>query len=84
MWQKHNTMKLDAIRDEIDLIAADEIEKSVLITSLMLALDKVDNALGHQCSYLREWSPRSYKNLFLEVPELITDESNNQNCKSIN
>jgi len=54
-WQKHNTMRLDAIRDEIDIISENEVEKSVLLTSLMMAMDKVDNGLGHQVSYLKEW-----------------------------
>lgn len=70
-WQKHNTMKLDAIRKEIDIISEDDIEKSVLLTSLILALDKVDNTLGHQVAYLKHWSKRSYNNLTLKVPELI-------------
>jgi adenine-specific DNA-methyltransferase len=71
-WRKHNTMRLDAIRDEIDRISEDEIEKSVLLTSLILGMDKVDNGLGHQVSYLKDWSPRSSSNLVLEVPDLIT------------
>ena len=57
-WQIHNTRKLDAIRDEIDAMNLDEIEKSVLLTSLILALDQVDNTLGHFASYLSDWSPR--------------------------
>jgi adenine-specific DNA-methyltransferase len=71
MWQIHNTMKLDAIRNEIDNLYLTDIEKSVLLTSLMLALDKVDNALGHQVSYLKNWSKRSYETVTLKVPKLI-------------
>ncbi len=70
-WQIHNTMKLDAIREEIERISNDKIEKSVLLTSLILALDKVDSTVGHYSSYLREWSPRSYKKMMLEVPSFI-------------
>lgn len=70
-WQRHNTMKLDAIRAEIDAISEDEVEKSVLLTSLIIAMDKVDNGLGHQVSYLKEWSPRSSIAIKLEVPKLI-------------
>lgn len=77
-WQLHNTMKLDAIREEIDKIANDEIEKSVLLTSLMLALDKVDSTVGHYASYLREWSARSYKTMKLEVPDFIISDKNNE------
>jgi adenine-specific DNA-methyltransferase len=74
MWQLHNTMKLDAIREEIDKITADEIERDVLLTSLILAMDKVDNSVGHQVSYLRDWAPRAYKTMKMEVPQLILDK----------
>jgi len=77
-WQIHNTMKLDAIREEIDKIAEDEIEKSVLLTSLILALDKVENTVGHYASYLKEWAPRSYKTMRLEVPRFIISKQNHE------
>jgi adenine-specific DNA-methyltransferase len=70
-WQIHNTMKLDAIREEIDRLDMDEITNAVLLTSLILALDRVDNTLGHYSSYLNEWSPRSYKEMVMKVPRLI-------------
>jgi len=70
-WQIHNTMKLDAIRDEIDNLGLDDIEKSVVLTSLILALDSVDNTMGHYASYLQKWSPRSYNQMVLKVPRLI-------------
>lgn len=73
MWQLHNTMKTDAIRDEIDNITQDDIERSVLLTSLILAMDKVDSSLGHQVSYLKKWAPRSYKTMKMEIPQLIID-----------
>jgi adenine-specific DNA-methyltransferase len=68
-WQLHNTRKLDAIRDEIDALRLPEQDKAVALTSLILALDKVDNTLGHFVSYLKEWSPRSSNELILRVPE---------------
>jgi len=73
-WQIHNTRKLDAIRDEIDIISSDEIEKAVLLTSLILAMDKVDNTLGHQVSYLKKWSDRSGLTMKMEVPDLIVGD----------
>lgn len=75
IWQVHNTMKLDAIRDEIDKISKDEVEKSVLLTSLILAMDKVDSSVGHQVSYLKRWAPRAYKMMKMEVPQLIIDNN---------
>ena len=68
IWQIHNTKKLDAIRSEIDKIADNPVEHSVLLTSLILALDKVDNTLGHYASYLKQWSPRSFNKLKLSMP----------------
>jgi adenine-specific DNA-methyltransferase len=73
IWQLHNTKKLDAIREEIDKIAKDEIEKSILLTSLIIAMDKVDSSVGHQVSYLKKWAPRAYKTMKMEVPRLIID-----------
>jgi adenine-specific DNA-methyltransferase len=70
-WQRHNTRKLDAIRDEIDRLGLPEEENSVLLASLILALDSVDSTLGHFASYLNEWSARSYNHLRLKVPELF-------------
>ncbi len=71
-WQLHNTRKLDAIREEIEDQNLSVVEKAVALTSLMLALDRVDSTLGHFSSYLRMWSPRSFKELTLEVPEVFT------------
>lgn len=73
-WQLHNTRKLDAIRTEIDRLNLPSVEKAVAITGLILALDKVDNTLGHYVSYLKEWSARSYNDLHLSVPELFQNE----------
>lgn len=70
IWQIHNTKKLDAIREEIENIANNQIDRSVLLTSLILALDKVDSTIGHQVSYLRRWAKRSYKTMKLEVPNI--------------
>jgi len=74
IWQLHNTKKLDAIREEIDKIAKDKIEKSVLLTSLIIAMDKVDSSVGHQVSYLKKWAPRAYNTMKMEVPRLIIDD----------
>lgn len=74
MWQIHNAMKLDAIREEIDKIVKNEIEKSVLLTSLILAMDKVDSSVGHHVSYLKQWAPRAYNTMRMKIPKLIIDE----------
>jgi adenine-specific DNA-methyltransferase len=84
-FQIHNTRKLDAIREEIDNIfglahsmpntLVDsyqlDIQKSTILASLLLALDKVDSTLGHQAAYLKNWSKRSFDTLHLEIPNYI-------------
>ena len=70
-WQRHNTRKLDAIREEIHRLNLPDEENSVLLASLILALDSVDSTLGHFASYLNQWSARSYNPLRLKVPDLL-------------
>jgi adenine-specific DNA-methyltransferase len=77
-WQIHNTRKLDAVRAEIDRLALPPVEKAVALTSLILALDRVDSTLGHFVSYLQDWSPRSYNNLILKVPKVFIPEKENK------
>ena len=78
IWQIHNTKKLDAIRPEIDKVAESSVEKSILLTSLILALDKVDNTLGHYASYLRNWSPRSFNTMKLVMPSMETKSTHHK------
>jgi adenine-specific DNA-methyltransferase len=77
-WQIHNTRKLDGIREEIEKLSLGSVEKAVTLTSLILALDKVDNTLGHFASYLNEWSPRSYNHLILKVPQIFISQVEHQ------
>lgn len=77
-WQIHNTRKLDSIREEIDRLGLCEVEKSVLLTSLILALDKVDSTLGHFASYLDVWSPRSYNTMRLYVPKFVESDKDHE------
>lgn len=50
---------------EIDKISENKTEHSVLLTSLIFALDEVDNTLGHYASYLKHWFLRSFNKLKL-------------------
>lgn len=77
-FQLKNTMKLDAIREEIELMPISWIDKCVLLSSLILALDKVDNTLGHYAAYLSKWSARSYNTLELKTPLRIKTNFDNK------
>lgn len=77
-WQRKNTLRLDAIRNEIDRLELTAIERAVLLTSLIHALDEVDSTLGHFASYLSDWSPRSYNSLWLKIPALLPKRAPHQ------
>lgn len=77
-FQRKNTQRLDAIRDEIERLGLDQIDKSVLLTSLIMALDAVDSTMGHYVSYLNKWSARSYNDLILKLPQRIQNAGNNR------
>lgn len=70
-FQIHNTRKLDGVRQEIDNLKLNDIDRAVALTSLMLSLDRVDSSIGHFSSYLSKWSSRSYNNIVLKVPRLF-------------
>jgi len=76
-FQAKNTRRLDAIRDEIENLNLEWVDKSVLLTSLIFALDKVDSTLGHYVAYLSKWSPRSNNDLFLQLPKRFTTNQSN-------
>ena len=77
----HNTRKLDAIRDKIDCLGLEWVDKCVILTSLILALDAVDNTMGHYASYLSGWSRRSYKEMELKLPKRFHPRTNNRVLK---
>lgn len=80
-WQRHNTRRLDAIRDEIDRSTLSSVEKAVVLASLIYSLDKVDSTLGHFASYLNDWSSRSYGSIKLEVPALFANKRAHKVCR---
>ncbi len=71
-FQAKNGAKIESIREEIERkYTQDSLLKSILLTSLILAADKVDSTTGVQMAYLKKWAPRSYNDLRLEYPPLL-------------
>lgn len=77
-FQLKNTMRLDAIREEIDNMDLSWEDKCVLLTSLIFALDAVDNTIGHYAAYLSGWSPRSYNDIALRLPKRFPIKTQNK------
>ncbi|MHB9128959.1 MAG: DNA adenine methylase, partial [Candidatus Humimicrobiaceae bacterium] len=70
-----NARKIGAIREKIDELATDENEKAVLITSLLYAVDKVANTVGHYDAYRKKLD--TIQPLRLLVPDF--EAGNNAN-----
>lgn len=70
-FQPHNGERIDAIREAIvEKCLPPELE-AVLLVALMEAADRIDSTTGLQMAYLKDWAPRSRKQLQLRVPELL-------------
>ena len=63
-----NGGRIDAIRDRIDTLDLDPVERGWLLTSLVEAADRVDSTCGVQMAYLKRWAPRALRPLELRAP----------------
>ena len=71
-FQVKNGERIDAVREELAANFINDPEYPILLTSLMLAADRVDSTTGQHMAYLKNWSHRSGHDLELLVPELIS------------
>lgn len=71
-FHPRNGARIDAIRAEIDHLPVSANERAVLLTSLLLAADRVDSTTGVQMAYLKQWAARAYNDLELRIPALLS------------
>ncbi len=70
-FQVANGQRIDAIRDAIESEYRTSWMYFPLLSSLLIAADKVDSTTGVQMAYLKSWSRRSFMDLELKVPDLM-------------
>ena len=71
-FQPKNGARVDAMRSEIEIMAKDDpVLRAILLTSLILAADRVDSTTGVQMAYLKQWAPRAHKDMELRYPEIL-------------
>jgi adenine-specific DNA-methyltransferase len=70
-FQPGNGMRIDAVRGAIDDVARNGAERAILLAALLEAADRVDSTTGLQMAYLKQWSPRSHRDLALRMPALL-------------
>ncbi len=69
--QPKNGARIDAVREAIAAKHLDAELESVLLVSLMEAADRVDSTTGLQMAYLKDWAPRSFRDLELRLPDVL-------------
>lgn len=77
-----NAKKIGAIREQIDSYDVNEREKSFLVTSLLYAMDKVANTVGHYDAYRKKMD--TLNPIHLKVPEYIINKDNEIYCEDAN
>jgi adenine-specific DNA-methyltransferase len=70
-FQPKNGQRIDAIRSAIETDYKGSWMYFTLLSSLLIAADKVDSTTGVQMAYLKTWSRRSFLDIELQVPELL-------------
>ncbi len=70
-FQPHNGARIDAMREAIEDYDLDHDVRSVVLTSLLEAADRVDSTTGVQMAYLKSWAKRSFKPIELRVPDVL-------------
>ena len=70
-FQPANGEKIDAIRNRIEREFKNHWMYYPLLTSLILAADRVDSTTGMQMAFLKSWASRSFNHAQLRDPKLI-------------
>ena len=70
-FQPKNGQRIDAVRSAIESDYKHSWMYFPLLSSLLIAADKVDSTTGVQMAYLKAWSRRSSLELELQVPQLL-------------
>jgi len=81
-----NARKIGAVRDEIEKIAESEDERNILLCSLLYAVDKVANTVGHYDAFRKKLD--SFQPLKLLIPDIdylhnIQNEIFNEDSNSL-
>jgi adenine-specific DNA-methyltransferase len=83
-FRPENGMRIDAVREEIDRLDIDPVERAILLTSLVEAADRVDSTVGVQMAFLKQWAPRARNALELREPAAISGPPGRVSCTDAN
>lgn len=78
-WDKYfdynNAIRIWEIREEIEMMNINSIEKSILLSSLVYSIDKIANTCWHYAAFRKKMS--KYPELKLNIPEINFDSNIN-------
>lgn len=77
-----NARKIGAIREKIETYDINDREKAFLLTSLIYAMDKAANTVGHYDAFRKKMD--SYQELELKTPKTRENKNNEIYCKDAN
>lgn len=81
-FSMENARKIGEIRERIEDYQVNEREKAFLLTSLLYAMDKVANTVGHYDAYRKKMD--SHEPLFLRIPANYQNRNNEIYCEDAN
>jgi adenine-specific DNA-methyltransferase len=67
-----NGARIEGMRQALEAWDLEEPLRSVVLTALMEAADRVDSTTGVQMAYLKKWAPRALKPIELRLPKLLS------------
>lgn len=76
-YTMENARKIGLIRNTIEKISKNYAEKQMLVTSLIYAMDKIANTVGHYDAYIK--SMDHTKPIILKIPKLEKIKTNQNN-----
>ncbi|MCP4503992.1 MAG: DNA methyltransferase [Deltaproteobacteria bacterium] len=70
-FTEENGARVDAIRARLETLNLEEPLRSVMLTSLMEAADRVDSTCGVQMAYLKSYAKRAKREIEMRVPDVL-------------
>lgn len=83
-FSQENARKIGTVRAEIDRIAVDETEKNILLCSLVYAVDKVANTVGHYDAYRKRMDMLQRLQLRVPASDIDSNDHNEIHCEDAN
>lgn len=70
-FQAENGVRIEGMRQAVEGMELDAVQKAILLVAVMEAADRVDSTTGVQMAFLKQWAKRASNTLELRTPELL-------------